>query len=384
MASNTVGELKTAPTRTPAAGGLPKHERLKREILSAIASGELNVGGLLPPESELAETKQMARNTVRQAMKSLEAMGVIRRTPGLGTMVIDNPASFRREKIGLYGLVLPELESPQYPSLQQGFNDCLVSTQGQMIVCDSNQSIARQLDVLMRLIENRVNGIVMLPVTTGEIPAYHLSAVRQLRLPLVFCHRRIKGVVAPLVTFSGYDVGFRAGRIFAELGHRRVLCWSAHDGLMPRSYRQGLEVALKAVGGFCIDDYNAGITLLSDLTEANRQAEIKVLDGLLKRKDRPTAVLASSDTEADRIWGHLESLGYRVPEDVSIISFGDNSRRSTMQQRLTSIVVDEYAIGKAASRLLLEICKGERPLDNDETIMIDVTEYAGESVSPLS
>jgi len=163
-----------------------------------------------------------------------------------------------------------------------------------------------------------------------------------------------------------------------------VLCWAAHDGLMPRSYRQGLEVAMKGVAGNRIDDYNAGITLLSELTEAGRKAELKMLDALMKRKDRPTAVLASSDTEADRIWGHLENLGYRVPVDVSIISFGDNSRRSTIQQRLTSMVVDECAIGQAAARLLLEMCQGDRDLDNDETILIDVAESAGESVAPLT
>lgn len=253
-----------------------------------------------------------------------------------------------------------------------------------MIVCDSNQSVARQLDVLMRLIENRVSGIAMVPVTIGEVPTYHLSAVRQLRVPLVFCHRRVNGVVAPLVTFSGYDVGYGAGRIFAQLGHRRVLCWASHDGLMARRYRQGLEAALKTTSGFRIDDYNAGITLLSEMTEADRQAEVEMLDRLMKRDDRPTAVLASSDTEADRIWSHLESLGYRVPGDVSIISFGDSSRRSTLQQRLTSMVVDECAIGQAATRLLLEMGEGERPLDNDETIMIDVTKSAGESVAPPS
>lgn len=117
MASKTTTEPEYAPVGTPNDSGLPKHERLKREILSAITSGEFKVGGQLPTESELAETKQMARNTVRQAMKSLEEMGVIRRTPGRGTVVIEQPTRSRGEKIGLYGLVLPELESPQYPSL---------------------------------------------------------------------------------------------------------------------------------------------------------------------------------------------------------------------------------------------------------------------------
>jgi GntR family transcriptional repressor for pyruvate dehydrogenase complex len=70
------------------AAGLVEH------LLAEIASGRLKPGDRLPPEPEMASDLGVSRTTVRQALKSLEAAGVLESRPRRGTVLARSaPAS---------------------------------------------------------------------------------------------------------------------------------------------------------------------------------------------------------------------------------------------------------------------------------------------------
>jgi GntR family transcriptional repressor for pyruvate dehydrogenase complex len=58
------------------------------EFRKAITAGKFRTGDRIPPERELAETFQVGRTSIREAMKALGMMGLIRRTKE-GTYVSD-------------------------------------------------------------------------------------------------------------------------------------------------------------------------------------------------------------------------------------------------------------------------------------------------------
>lgn len=63
------------------------HEVLEG-ILKIIEDGKVPIGGQLPPESELIEEFDVSRTSVREAVKSLTALGVLEIRPGVGTFVV--------------------------------------------------------------------------------------------------------------------------------------------------------------------------------------------------------------------------------------------------------------------------------------------------------
>ncbi|AEG59836.1 GntR domain protein [Desulforamulus ruminis DSM 2154] len=63
------------------------YEEIVEQIKDMIAGGELNPGDKLIPERELAERLQVGRSAVREAYRSLEAIGIIEIKPGEGTFV---------------------------------------------------------------------------------------------------------------------------------------------------------------------------------------------------------------------------------------------------------------------------------------------------------
>lgn len=70
-----------------------RHTRIYKEITGRIRdlanSAMLRPGDRLPPERQLAELFQVSRNSVREAIKSLEQQGVLVSRPGSGTFVAD-------------------------------------------------------------------------------------------------------------------------------------------------------------------------------------------------------------------------------------------------------------------------------------------------------
>lgn len=62
-------------------------ELVTRRIESLIRSGELRTGDRLPPEPKLAQMLKVSRSSLREALKGLLFLGLIKARPGAGTFI---------------------------------------------------------------------------------------------------------------------------------------------------------------------------------------------------------------------------------------------------------------------------------------------------------
>lgn len=370
--------------------GLLKYEQLKRMLLDQMASGQLQPGDMLPPEVDLAHQMGVARNTVRQAMRDLELQNMIRRVRGKGTIVCDasppRPAAPRPNAVGqLYGLVLPELRAGMYQSLQAGLNNALSPMNANLIVCESGQDLARQADALLQLAHRGVSGIAMVPITTADVPVHHLSFLPKCNIPLVFCHRRVEGITAPLIGFAPFDMGNVAGRALAEHGHRRIAMIFSHRSASCEERVRGARQAMTRVGGELPEeliyyDHSIRADAFPQGIEDRLTRQIK---SYLDLPEPPTGFVVSADSLAGLTCMILQKLGLAVPGDVSVIGFGDRwDRASAMPWNFHSVTVDEWQLGQIAFDTLGQLQRGDRPADDHEEIMMPLEISDGDSLGP--
>jgi DNA-binding FadR family transcriptional regulator len=73
------------------------HERVLAQIETGLSAGKWSIGERLPAERALAEELGVSRPSVREAIRILEAMGIVRTAvgsgPSAGATVIDRPAA---------------------------------------------------------------------------------------------------------------------------------------------------------------------------------------------------------------------------------------------------------------------------------------------------
>src|SRR5690606_15834608 len=78
-------------------GTVRTHERVLAHLEEGIAAGRWGLGERLPGERAIAEDLGVSRPSVREAMRILEAMGIVRpgvgSGPGAGAVVVDRPAA---------------------------------------------------------------------------------------------------------------------------------------------------------------------------------------------------------------------------------------------------------------------------------------------------
>ncbi len=63
------------------------YEEIVRQVKALIAEGRLKSGDQLPPERDLAAQFNVSRTSVREALRTLESLGLIEIRPGEGTFV---------------------------------------------------------------------------------------------------------------------------------------------------------------------------------------------------------------------------------------------------------------------------------------------------------
>jgi len=66
-----------------------RYEQVAEQIRRLISSGALKTGDLLPPERELAAKLGVGRSSIRDAVRTLEVMGILEPRQGHGTVVRD-------------------------------------------------------------------------------------------------------------------------------------------------------------------------------------------------------------------------------------------------------------------------------------------------------
>jgi GntR family transcriptional repressor for pyruvate dehydrogenase complex len=77
------------PPRFETVRKVRRYEQVAEQIRRLISSGALKPGDLLPPERELAGRLGVGRSSIRDAVRTLEVMGILEPRQGHGTVVRD-------------------------------------------------------------------------------------------------------------------------------------------------------------------------------------------------------------------------------------------------------------------------------------------------------
>jgi len=156
----------------------------------------------------------------------------------------------------------------------------------------------------------------------------------------------------------GVDSDSLGGAVLATehllgLGHRRIgfvggrpdrYQWSR---VREHGFRTAMDAARVPVDEtlVLVDDYRPG-------------SVVAALRALLSREDRPTAIFAAYDVSAITAVGVARDLGLSVPEDLSVLGFGDIPESAQTDPPLTTVSQSIQQMGAAAARLLLALIDG--------------------------
>ena len=344
--------------------------------------GHLAPGESLPTEIDLARNFGVGRNTVRQALSELERDGFVRRIRGKGTFVQEQTGPEVRLDMETLALVMNDTKYPAHVSLLQGFESAAGDLHLHTVVRGTENDVDKQGNVLFHLLDCGLQGLALVPTSDQPTPAFQIRQLQQRGIPVVFCHRRVEGIRAPLVPIPFRKVGEMAAEAFLQRGHRRVASFCANPAPVYRDYVEGLRDVMRAGGG----DLPEECTFVASSHAANINDQKEEIMEALKRMclgpDPPTAIFASCDPMAEMIYLLLGQLGLKAPEDVSLVSEGGPWREGPITGLLASVIIPEGEMGRRAVELLQQMRSGERSVQDTEIIDIPLTFIEGHTLGP--
>ena len=214
-----------------------------------------------------------------------------------------------------------------------------------MVIC-WDLIVAEGADVLSRFSRRRVDGLLIFPMARLPSPFY-LGELRNFHNPIVVIDQTWPGNE---FTFVGSD--HRRGAIMATehlIGRGvtnigSIYCsytssgQERYTGFQETMARHGLPI--RETG--CLD--------LKDCFENNYDRIRAILD----RPDRPEGLVCFNDYCAFEAAAVARDLGIAIPEQLSLVGFGNLPLSSLMRPRLTTVAQFPEAIGHQAATLLMQ------------------------------
>lgn len=252
----------------------------------------------------------------------------------------------------LLGVILPAVTHPVYARVLLALEERAQET-GYDLLCAHTLNLAeREERSIRRMLSRRVEGLFLSPVhrLPGEERVYEELAASG--TPVVVLGQPPPGC-SRFHSAAGDDVeGAYAGtRHLLELGHRRI-AFLAGPVTAPwaRERLEGYRRALLEAGIVPKDRWVfASGTTIEDGVQAARQ--------LLAEAPEVTAVLASNDLAAIGCGDELLNRGVRIPDDVSMVGFGNTLTAKYFRVPLTTLRQPKRRLGHAAMELMMRLLR---------------------------
>ena len=79
-----------------------------------------------------------------------------------------------------------------------------------------------------------------------------------------------------------------------------------------------------------------------------------------QKQSKPTCIIYSDDYSAVGGIAAIESMGLKIPEDISVAGYDDIFIASQLQPRLTTVRQDTERIGMKAAEQLIKLIEGHK------------------------
>jgi DNA-binding LacI/PurR family transcriptional regulator len=217
------------------------------------------------------------------------------------------------------------------------------------LVADADGEPARELELAERLVGQRVDGLVVVPI--GPASGGWAAIARQ--VATVTVGDALPGVEpAGEVVFDNERGVQQSLQHLSDLGHTRVtvLSWAVETS-PDRQAERAVAGTAAALGLEC------RVVPCAYSLNGSRPLAVELLAGA----DRPTAILCMSDSIAYGVYAACAELDLSVPGDVAVAGFGDHPISRLLSPPLTSTVWDVERVAKTATAFLLQAISAEGP-----------------------
>lgn len=273
--------------------------------------------------------------------------------------------NLRTQRTGAIGILLPDLTNPIYAATIRGAM-LRAEALGYVALVAETFDDAASASVYAKLTgERRIDGFIIAVAAGPKL----IAAIDAAPLPHIFVNRR--AAIGRSVTVDDMAAARLAAETLIAAGHRRL-------GFIGDS--DAMDTARRRRAGFIETARQAGLPPVIDAVGPySRRGGFETCLALLARPDRPTGIFASNMLVGIGALAAARSLGFRVPDDLSMVTLDAEDANYTAPP-LTGITLPLEEMGETAVAELHATILGGEP--KDVVVAIAPTLISRASVAP--
>ncbi len=358
----------TAPQLDPvkAQPGRPLYKIVKQALIDAIERGTFKPGARLPSTKELSRQMSVSLVTAHRALQELVQGGVLERTQGRGTFVIERSRrAAPRYKLAVVMQPDASMADFYHSQLFEGMRQAAQDKQVELMIARQQQDPTGGAD-----------GVLAINPTTDDLASLQERMNREQTLAVVGARSTVDGVAS--FDVDNTDLATQAVQHLTRLGHERIAyVGGANELSNSRDRRDGFVAAcerFKLIAGSCAQLEASGWRL--------DERERMQLSRLLNDRPRPTAVFAGGYYLALDIYEVAASLGLRVPEDLSVVGVDNPPSSSYLSPALTTFSQPLIEVGQHAVNAVVEHLLRDDEGPHDHILRAELLIRASSSAPP--
>jgi len=272
--------------------------------------------------------------------------------------------SLQKKRSSTIGVIVPEIRHHFFSTAISGIEEVAYEHGYTIMVCQSNETLARERINTQALISNRVAGLLI--AISSETTCYdHLADVLRQGVPLVQFDRVVEELPTGKVVVDDYKAAYEAVAHLASSGYRRIGHMAGQDGISLNGLRyKGYRDALHAYGLEYVPAYH----LHGGYREEDGRQGAKQY---LAMERPPEAILAINDPVAVGLFSEFRRAGLCIPEDVALVGFSDTPVAALLEPALTTVYQPAFCMGKTAAQLLMRQFDEENGTFLPETVVLE-------------
>lgn len=320
-------------------------------LQSAIRAGTYTVGALLPTERELQARYSVSRSTIRRALSQLVECGWADSQANRGVSAkIGSPTSGSRL------IAFVDYANDVHKTLFFYLGQLLDQKGYHLVHVDSTHR--QTIGALESAAEKGFAGAVYWGKETF-MPADRYQAVRE-KMALIAVDHRPANVSVDCVMGDHFEGARRMAMHLADLGHRSI----AVSG-----FNTLLDDANQRLLGFCSGLFERnleveGRNLVFSSPSFQDLENTELLRYRLLQADRPDAVFVLHDISVPVIAATVLDCGFRIPEDVAVVGFGNDLPFTVEDFGLTTIAIDWHKVAELlVDRIVFRLSQPHAPVE---------------------
>ncbi|MCH7410885.1 LacI family transcriptional regulator [Belliella sp. DSM 111904] len=271
--------------------------------------------------------------------------------------------NFRKSRTYNLGLIVPEIVHHFFSTVISGAI-CEANGQGyNILVTQSNDILNVEEKASQIMLNGSVDGLLISisnETTTGE----HLQAFLDEGKPVVQFDKITDYISCPKVIVDDFEGAYQATKHLIDQGYTRIAHIRGRTDVKNACDRyEGYLKALKDAGMPIREDLVKCCTMITEDEGYNFTSE------LMQNDNPPDAIFCITDLVAFGSLKYLKENGYVVPNQIGLMGFSNWMISQTTTPTMSTVNQYGYEMGRAATKLLLQLIK-DQDLDRADTTIL--------------